>query len=121
VIPLGGDLSSVPSCAGAIADNATMTLNNAHTERSSGDVNREVGKGNLIIPILTKGGTEELTAAPTPRAAVLRLLEGVEDCSSAYFIGCLMCPKVSRIYFSLPLGEFSTRPMPHSTSPGNNW
>jgi hypothetical protein len=25
---------------------------------------------SLIIPILTKGSTEELTAAPTPRAAV---------------------------------------------------
>jgi hypothetical protein len=71
--------------------NGNSKLNSADRDRK-GNVGSAGREGNLINPILTKrelrkGSTKNLTAAPTPRAAVHTTLQrGVEDCSSAYFI-----------------------------------
>src|ERR1019366_4451648 len=70
-----------------------------------------------------KGAQEKLTAAPTPKGRRANgPSEGVEDCSSAYFVGCFGRLQVRRIYFSLPSREFRIAfAIPHSTNPGNNW
>jgi hypothetical protein len=97
-------------------------LNNAARERSKGNVNRANRDWNLMNLILTKRAPNKINGSLHPQSRRANgLLEGVEDCSSAYFIGCGKHRKVCRIYFSLPLDEVRIAlAIPHSTNPGNN-
>ena len=135
VIPLGADLSSGPSCARASVGIKTMTnrrgsraLNRAVTE-SEGSLKNAGRNWDLINPILTKGSTEELTAASTPRAAVHTALRrgwktavlpiSFDAAGGGRFAGFTF------LYFhglSLSLRAFGMAlAIPHSTNPGNNW
>src|SRR5450631_3257853 len=126
VIPFGSDLSRAPSCARATWGSmmiGSSALNNAARERRNGNVNRAGRDWNLMNLILTKREHKKINGSLHPKAAVqTAFLEGVEDCSSAYFIGCGRRLKVCRIYFSLPSGEFRMAfAITHSTNPGNSW
>src|SRR5450759_627389 len=126
VVPLGSDLSRAPSCARAIWDNMMIgnrTLDSAARERSKGNVNRAGRDWNLINPILTKREHRKANGSLHPQSRrAYGPSEGVEDRSSAYFIGCFGRLQVRRIYFSLPSREFRIAlAIPHSTNPGNNW
>jgi hypothetical protein len=63
-------------------------LNSANRD-GKGNVRNAGREGNLINPILTKRGHGELNGSLHPQSRrACGPSEGVEDCSSAYFIRC---------------------------------
>src|SRR5208337_2364998 len=127
VVPLGSDLSSVPSCARAACDNMTTgnkTLNSVVSIRSKGSVDGAGREWNLINPILAKGDTEKLTAASTPRAAVQTALRrGWKTAvlpTSFDATGGEKLAGFTFLYFDVRALGMALA-IPHSTRPGNNW
>src|SRR5271157_2764747 len=125
VVPLGSDLSRGPSCARAACDNMTTgnrTLKSVVSKRRAGNADGAGRERNLISPILAKGGTEELTAASTPRAAVQTALRrGWKTAVLPTSFDATGAGKLAGFTFLYFRALGMALAIPHSTNPGNNW